>query len=60
MTDSISDNAHNYQLGYAKGLADGREEEKKRIIKEYGRSFNDGCGCCMFENLEEALKKEAK
>ena len=37
-----------------------REEEKKRIIKEYGRSFNDGCGCCMFESLEEALKKEAK
>lgn len=43
-----------------KEINQAKEEEKKRIIKEYGRSFNDGCGCCMFESLEEALKKEMK
>lgn len=34
------------------------EREQNRIIKEYGNSFNDGCGCCMQESLGEALQKE--
>jgi len=40
---------------YQKGV----EDERERIIKEYG-GFNDGCGCCMDDSLEEAIKKETQ
>jgi hypothetical protein len=37
-------------------LSQAKEEERERIIKEYG-SFDDGCGCCALTTLKEELSK---
>jgi hypothetical protein len=42
-----------------KAREEGAREEREMIVKEYGH-FNDGCGCCSFTNLAEALTESNK
>ena len=41
---------------FDKEISQAKEEERERIIKEYG-SFDDGCGCCALTTLKEELSK---